>query len=120
MRIISVRVPVRVVSEANRRDHWTVKARRAKEQRFEVGVVLRAALRKGWGRHRAGADEEIGVWLTRRAPRRLDGDNNQRALKAVRDGVADALGMDDADPRIAWHYTQERDSRYGVDVRIEW
>lgn len=39
-----VTVPVKVLSEANRRDHWAAKHRRAKAQRNVVGLSLRAAL----------------------------------------------------------------------------
>ena len=61
----------------------------------------------------------MGVWLVRRAPRSLDGDNLQRAFKAVRDGVADALEMDDGDSKISWAYDQVKDSEYGIDIIVE-
>lgn len=102
--MISVTLPLRLVSEANARGHWAKGARRAKQQR---GVV-RLAVRAQWRRLPAGALTALVVTLTRIAPRQLDGDNLQRALKAVRDGAADALGVDDGDPRIAWRYAQER------------
>lgn len=48
------------------------------------------------------------VRLTRLSPGTLDDDNLRGALKAVRDGVADRLGVDDRDPRVTWEYAQER------------
>lgn len=112
------------MSEANQRGHWSKGAKRAKEQRSvaRMKVYGAGAVRlRGW--------TALAVTLTRLAPRRLDSDNLQRALKAVRDGVADALGVDDGDPRIEWRYGQRkamsidgiemRSLRYGVEIRIE-
>lgn len=50
--------------------------------------------------------------------RQLDTDNLVRAAKAIRDGVADALGIDDADPRVAWVYGQERAAAHGVKIEL--
>lgn len=69
-----------------------------------------------------GADlrrSPVRVRLTRLAPRLLDDDNLQAALKHVRDGVADALGLHDDDPRLHWSYAQQRERRYAVLVDIE-
>ena len=53
-------------------------------------------------------------------PRRLDGDNLGTALKAVRDAIADALGVDDGDPSCAWEYGQvETRGESGVVVKLE-
>lgn len=62
------------------------------------------------------------VTLTRLSSGTLDGDNLQGALKAVRDGVADGLWMDDKDSEaMHWRYAQEKCKRgyYGVRVKIE-
>lgn len=48
------------------------------------------------------------VVLVRVSPRPLDSDNAASSLKRVRDGVADALGIDDADPRVSWVVEQRR------------
>lgn len=40
-------------------------------------------------------------------------------LKAVRDGIADALQVDDRDPRVTWRYDQQRGAEYGVMVEME-
>jgi len=69
------------------------------------------------------AARKISVRLTRVGPRRLDSDNLAAALKHVRDGVADALGVDDGDPRLEWIYDQQRcrPGEYAVlvDIRPE-
>ena len=59
------------------------------------------------------------VTLTRIAPRKLDCDNLRGALKAVRDGVADWLGVDDGSERITWKYAQERGKPKWHSVRVE-
>ena len=102
--------PVRLRSVANMREHWAAKAKRAKAHR----VIGRNA-GKGWKLL------PCRVTLTRIAPRALDGDNLQSAFKAMRDGVADALGVDDAEPRVEWRYAQERGrvKEYAVTVKIE-
>jgi hypothetical protein len=62
------------------------------------------------------------VTITRIAPCELDDDNLAGSAKAVRDGVADWLGVDDRTKRsgVVWKYEQARDGRaYGVGIRIE-
>jgi hypothetical protein len=51
----------------------------------------------------------------------LDDDNAQGALKNVRDGIADALGVDDRTPLVEWRYDQTRGKprEYGVRILIE-
>ena len=111
--IREILLPLRTVSESNARDHWRTRARRAKEQRAIARSMSRMAL--------AGGVESVTkgeIRLTRIGPRALDGDNLQGALKAIRDGVADALKIDDGDPRLSWVYAQERGD-YGVRVEVE-
>lgn len=102
----AVTLPAGTVSESNRRDHWRVRAKRAKRQRQLARtlcplVPLPATVR-----------------LVRLSPSALDDDNLRGALKAVRDGVADRLGVDDRDPRVTWEYAQERGTPTGA-VRLE-
>lgn len=105
---------IRVVSEANQRGHWTAKARRAKAQRQAAYAALPAMV--------ATLPLPLVVTLTRCEPRKLDTDNLAGAFKAVRDGVADALGNDDGDPRIEWRYDQrkpERGAAPGIVIEIQ-
>lgn len=92
-------LPIRIVSEANRREHWAAKAKRAKAHRNAAHLALKAELQK----------HEPLIWpvvvtLTRVSPRKLDGDNLQSGFKAVRDGVADALGLNDGSDSVQWRY----------------
>ncbi len=106
-------LPLRVVSVLNERTHWAKRARRTAEQRSLVRMSL--AGQRAWP-----LVPPVVVTLTRIAPRSLDGDNLQGALKAVRDGVADALGVDDRHPSIRWEYAQRRGAprQYGIELQV--
>jgi hypothetical protein len=49
----------------------------------------------------------------------LDGDNLQSGFKAVRDGVADWLGVDDGSGLIDWQYCQRSSGPKVYKVEIE-
>lgn len=52
--------------------------------------------------------------------REMDSDNLAGSMKAVRDGIADALGIDDGDTnRVRWSYSQKRGKWYAVHVTID-
>lgn len=99
---------LRIVSVANQREHWSAKAKRAKAHRFAAILVPRHPL-------------PCTVTLVRIAPRPLDDDNLRSAFKALRDGIADRLGVKDNDPRVRWEYAQEvgRPKQYAARVTIE-
>lgn len=110
-----ITIPLRTVSEANSRTHWAAKAKRVRQQRTTVGLVVAAemAIR---GRVKA----PCSVLLVRLGPTSgLDDDNLVGALKAPRDGVADALGINDRNPRVTWRYEQRRAKVWGIEIRIE-
>lgn len=62
------------------------------------------------------AGSGLVVVLTRIAPLLLDDDNLAGALKSIRDGVADALGVDDRDARVVWLTEQTKGP---ASVRVE-
>jgi hypothetical protein len=112
-------LPIRTVSETNQREHWAKRHRRRADQRSATLLHLRAM------RMRLPS-LPVRITLTRVAPRKLDDDNLRGALKAVRDGVADWLELDDADEHIEWCYAQRRaerprvgPSQYAVEVTWE-
>lgn len=118
--LVSFTIPIRTVSEANAHEHWRVRQKRAKTQRALAGLHAcsgRAAILRA---RRLLIHDGLIVNLTRIAPRALDSDNNVGAAKHIRDGVADALGIDDRDARVTWEYGQERGGKgvYGVRVEI--
>lgn len=117
---VVIHLPLRIVSEANMRGHWAAGHRRAAEQRGVVKMALyqRLAELRAMLAHGYAPGDRIVVRLTRIGKRTLDGDNLQRAGKACRDGVADALGIDDADPRLEWRYDQAVAKQYGVRIEV--
>jgi hypothetical protein len=108
-------LPLRTESQLNgQHGHWATRARRTKAHRITARLKVLS-----WFDVRMLAMGPCRVTLTRVAPRALDGDNLQGALKAVRDGVADALGVNDADPRVTWAYAQRRGKAREYAVLVE-
>ena len=112
--MILVHLPIRTVSAMNTREHHMARYRRAKQHRGVAKLALAAACVGLAKKH-----PRMVVTLTRIGIRQgLDGDNLQASLKAVRDGVADALGIDDGSDRIEWRYAQRRGKAWGVEIAI--
>ena len=93
---------MRLRNIANVRWHWSQRARHASAQRMAARMWASRALA---GRSPVG---DLVVTITRIAPRAMDSDGAVIAAKHVRDGVADALGLDDGDRRLTWHVVQRR------------
>jgi hypothetical protein len=92
--------------------HWAARARTRATQRQIAGLAFRSAM----GRR---ALLPCVVTLTRLAPSSgLDDDNLRASFKSVRDGIADALGIDDRNPLVTWAYGQERAKSYGVRIEM--
>ncbi|CAB5194585.1 hypothetical protein UFOVP173_8 [uncultured Caudovirales phage] len=112
--MIEVEMDMKIVSVANMRLHWAAKARLTKSQREKTRMALFAA-----GGSFGVEVLPVTVVLTRIAPRKLDGDNLQSGFKAVRDGVADWLGVDDGSSLIDWQYAQRSGGPKVYKVEIE-
>lgn len=110
--VIEVRLPLRTVNALNERAHWSKRARRAKQERVEAAWSLLPWKRKG------ELKVPCTVTLTRESKKFMDGDGLQASFKNLRDGVADALGVDDADPRVTWCYAQQKAKEYGVVIQV--
>lgn len=102
-------IPLRTRSAANLREHWAQRHRRVQMERTAVRLVV--------GRKLKGLKLPCRVHLIRMGPRRLDFDNLVSSFKATRDEVAALIGVDDADPRIEWAYSQTS-GRYAVIVQV--
>lgn len=78
----------------NARVHWIVKSRAAREARHYAHLVT---LEAGW--HLVQLPEgRLHLWLTFLPPnlsRKRDDDGLLSSMKPARDGIADALGIDD-------------------------
>ena len=113
--LIDVLVPVRIVSEANSREHWRKSAVRKKAHRSTAMLLCRAA--HGWQVPTPG--QRYRVLMTRIAPRQLDSDNLASGFKAARDGIADAMGIDDGSPLIDWQVAQEKGEPNVYAARVQ-
>jgi hypothetical protein len=117
---LTLRVPVEVKSELNLRGHWSKRHKRFKEQQGAVAAALYDYRFIAAQLHRSIARGcGVSVTLTRLGGRTLDDDNLRGAFKAVRDSVAYWLLVDDADPRLTFHYSQESGTLIGVRATIE-
>lgn len=97
----------------SRCQHWSKVSKRVKSEKSAAHIATTDALR-------GFRVQSATVTLTRRAPGNgLDDDNLSGSMKAFRDGVAAAIGIDDADKRVQYRYAQERVGRSGWGVRIE-
>jgi|GEM_PF-804038 len=104
-RDVLVILPIRTPSCTNLREHWTKRAKRAKAHRLVARLKMEEKVER---LDHPSMPAAVIVRLTRIAPRPLDDDNLRGALKAVRDGVADALAINDRDDRAMWLYDQRR------------
>lgn len=88
-------------STPNLREHWSKRAKRAKQQRAAGKNMTRDYFAPC-------PSPRIRITLTRQSPRQLDSDNLAAAMKSYRDGVADFLRIDDGSPLIEWAYAQRK------------
>lgn len=107
---MKVSIPIRTVSSMNAREHWAKRARRNKQERTIARMLVRDGLSK--------ESRLVKVVLTRKGPRLLDSDNLAGSFKSIRDGIADALGIDDGSDSISWEYRQEKSKSYSVEIEI--
>jgi len=121
--VITYEIPgLKLVSEANQREHWAKKAKRAKRSRHAGYAYTLAEMGSSCG---IPDKSHATVTITRIGVRKLDCDNLAGSAKALRDGIADALRVDDGSKRVKWRYQQETGGkksngmRYGVRVEID-
>lgn len=106
-------LPLKTVSEINRHEHWRRRQKRVKAQRREVWAEWKNNVK---GRVKLPCK----VILTRVGPKTLDSDNLYSALKAVRDEVAQLLGVkDDPDSPAQFECRQKAIGEHSYRVIIE-
>lgn len=78
----------------NSRVHWRRRAKAAKAARTQAHLL---SLEAGWRRGAVPAEGRLHLWIDFIPPdrRRRDDDGLLAAFKPWRDGIADALGIDD-------------------------
>jgi hypothetical protein len=103
----TVTLPLKLMSLANLRIHWSARHKLVKAQR-EAAIMV------------PHHDLPCVVTITRIAPRALDSDNLVSCAKGLRDGIADRLGVKDNDPRVEWRYAQRKGAPklYAAEVTI--
>lgn len=114
-------MPIKTISEANVKEHWGAKSRRAKSQRRIAKLHVHnyiQALPRGYLDMLKRNGMIITLIRINRTAHVLDDDNLARSLKAVRDGVAEAIGLDDGNKAYTWKYEQRKESAYAVEVFI--
>lgn len=107
--------PIRIVSEANNRQHWTEKNKRKIDQSLEILAAYHNAAR--------GKSVQLPVVVTLRrvGPKALDSDNLANGFKACQDQIARMLKIDDGDrTKVRWVYEQRAIGKreYSVEVEI--
>lgn len=107
--MVTIHIPeLRLPSLLNVRWHrWKVGAvkreQRTAARRALEGIVIPPA--------------PLVVTMTRHGPKKLDDDNLQGACKAIRDGIADSIGVDDGSDIYTWVYKQKV-GPYGVTIEV--
>ena len=121
--LLTVVVPVRLVSEANTGGRMRERIKRKLAVKNAVDWHLMLADRDGSAMELDRIEDRrkrFHVTMTRIGPRALDDDNLAYACKAARDRVAKWLGVDDGDTkRVTWSYAQEKGKPREYAVRIE-
>lgn len=107
---LELSLPLRIISVANTSEGWRAKAKRTKKHRATAYLVMCQKPKPTF---------PCRVILTRIGPQSMDDDNLRSAFKAVRDGIADRLGIQDNDPRVTWWYSQEYGKQYAAKVVVE-
>lgn len=105
-----IRVEIRTVPGLNAREHWRTRARRVKAERAATAWMLKPATRP---------QLPCTVLLTRVAPSAgVDDDNLSGALKAVRDQVAEWLGVDDKRSDLVRYVYAQRRGPWAVEIEF--
>lgn len=105
-----IAIPLRTVPGLNAREHWSARARRVKAERRAVAWSLA-------GKQRPPVP--CTVRLTRVSPRgTADDDNLAGAMKAVRDQVAEWLGVDDKDRASVRYVYAQRRGPWAVEIEF--
>ena len=117
--MIAFDIPIRTRNPLNgSRKHWSIIARHRRFERKTAWMIALAHL------PRTSSALPCVVTMRRLSAGTLDETEGAlaAALKSVRDGIADALGLkNDEDERVQWRYEQQKCARgkFGVRVRIE-
>lgn len=110
--------PLRLVSVANGSQGMSLAGQRWRSERRKAQRMVGEAAGRQF-RPYLEPTRWLVVRLVRVAPRELDDDNLARAFKAVRDGLAQGMGLDDRDPAVRYVVDTERGAAGEYSVRLE-
>lgn len=112
----AVLIPLRTERGQNTREHWARRAARVKAEKWAVAWSLFDAFG-----HTPPWPLPIAVTLTRCAPSGgLDDDNLVGSLKAIRDAVAEWLGVDDKHSQtVRYAYAQQHAREWAVRITFQ-
>jgi hypothetical protein len=103
-------VPIRTGRGLNSREYFYARAKRVKKEREAVRWLLNGLQKPAL---------PCVVVLTRHSPSNgLDSDNLQGALKAIRDEVADWLGVDDKNTELVRYGYEQKRAEWGVLIEF--
>lgn len=110
----------RMTMQKLRRQRFAMRGK-AKRHRHCSHLAVKAKLPAPLRAQLLRESERLVVTLTRLGHGTLDDDNLSAGFKAVRDGIAEALQVNDRHPTLRWIYAQERTARrvYGCRVLFE-
>lgn len=111
--ILAFEYPMRVVSEANQREHYMAKHRRKVAQQLETAAEWRRAI----GQRRVPLP--CVIRLTRIGCKAMDSDNLAGSMKHVQDAIAKLIGVDDGSDLLRFEYAQEVIAKRQYAVRVE-
>ena len=115
--MFTITIPIRLVNETNAREHWAVRAKRSKLQRAGTFTFINRA-RKYVVPELLNSPPWI-ITISRIGKRKMDSDNLAISAKHVRDGIADALEVNDGDEsKVKWEYKQEMRKYYATKIEI--
>ncbi len=112
-RMLAFEFPLRVISEANQREHYMARHRRKVARQLETSAEWRRAI---------GARRIVlpcVIRLTRIGCKKLDDDNLANGFKACRDQIAREIGIDDGSELLRFEYQQEVTAKRQYAVRVE-
>ncbi len=111
-------LPLRTISEMNCSEHWGLKSKRHKKQKFCVKTVLKKDI--------GNVVLPCHIKLTRNSPGTLDYDNLCSSQKYVLDAICELLipglapGRADGDKRISVSYYQAKARKHSITIEIEY
>lgn len=117
-RVLHLELPVRVMSLANKRLHWSKLSQLAKEQKAQLAFwLMRMETAAGADVSFRSSVATVTLVHLFRGGHPLDDDNLAGAFKYVRDTIASWLGTHDGPGgRVRFFYAQRRQGEVGIEV----